>query len=360
MSLYKGTTLISGHQVLYSSIGQNTDGAMTQKATTDILTYSNVGKVSGVVDTNHVLSNFSASSYASIPEKFDPSTNTWEIVFKVNSGSDLTGEQYFLGTGGINSAKDNVILGFSNSVMYTILASDTSTSIGSITGTTTIVANTDYTVKLEFTGSAYNLYVDDNLEGSLQSSVSIYASTLLIGIQSSSNGVFNYPWRGTVDLKHSYININGSRWWNGVESTASIDELPQIPEFRYGKDGQWIYSAYTIASGVTYPTSDHTNYSLSSYLPKDGYKYEVLIRGSVTTGTTSGNSCVLYLQSDILTGYGLAVCGTRTRTTSSVPAYGTVLLPVGVQRKVTVVSSSGAVGTYAMLAMGYRRIGTNI
>lgn len=34
MSLYKGNTLISGHQVLYSTTGNNTDGAMTQAATT--------------------------------------------------------------------------------------------------------------------------------------------------------------------------------------------------------------------------------------------------------------------------------------------------------------------------------------
>ena len=34
MSLYKGTNLISGHQVLYSTTGSNTDGAMTQSATT--------------------------------------------------------------------------------------------------------------------------------------------------------------------------------------------------------------------------------------------------------------------------------------------------------------------------------------
>ena len=35
MSLYKGNTLISGHQVLYSVTGSNIDGAMTQKACTD-------------------------------------------------------------------------------------------------------------------------------------------------------------------------------------------------------------------------------------------------------------------------------------------------------------------------------------
>lgn len=37
MSLYKGNNLISGHQVLYSTIGNNTDGAMTQDAVTDEL-----------------------------------------------------------------------------------------------------------------------------------------------------------------------------------------------------------------------------------------------------------------------------------------------------------------------------------
>lgn len=36
MSLYKGDNLISGHNILYSTTGQNTDGAMTQKAVSDI------------------------------------------------------------------------------------------------------------------------------------------------------------------------------------------------------------------------------------------------------------------------------------------------------------------------------------
>lgn len=47
MSLYKGNNLISGHQVLYSTTGNNTDGAMTQDATTNALD----GKVSKSGDT---------------------------------------------------------------------------------------------------------------------------------------------------------------------------------------------------------------------------------------------------------------------------------------------------------------------
>ena len=52
MSLYKGNTLISGHQVLYSTTGQNTDGAMTQKAVTDNFANTNLTNLGSTSSTN--------------------------------------------------------------------------------------------------------------------------------------------------------------------------------------------------------------------------------------------------------------------------------------------------------------------
>jgi hypothetical protein len=72
MSLYKGNNLISGHQVLYSTTGQNTDGAMTQKAVSDITDntrfdgqwvsdYQQIA--SGISGTSTYSNDFDLSSY---------------------------------------------------------------------------------------------------------------------------------------------------------------------------------------------------------------------------------------------------------------------------------------------------------
>lgn len=127
-------------------------------------------------------------------------------------------------------------------------------------------------------------------------------------------------------------------------------------------DGQWDLTTLTvIASNVTYPTSGTgTEYNISAYLPNDSYNYEVLICGSITTGTTSGNPCQLNIKSDLFGASNyVTACGTRTRANANTYATNTFILPVGTGRKLIVVPQSNLVGTYQMWLSGYRRIGTN-
>lgn len=129
-------------------------------------------------------------------------------------------------------------------------------------------------------------------------------------------------------------------------------------------DGQWVYKYTSLGSGVTWNTSSHSstkNYSLSSYLPNDGQKYEVIIRAQGTTTSTSGKFIAISIFSDILTA-PIYVCRCRTRSSSSVNCSGNVIIPVGTGRKITVAgagSGTSADGTYDIACMGYRRIGTN-
>lgn len=97
---------------------------------------------------------------------------------------------------------------------------------------------------------------------------------------------------------------------------------------------------------------------LSSYLPNDGYKYEVMFSVTAVTGTTSGNSVAPRL--GISTGTGNPViCRHFTRTASNMRCAGNVLVAV-VNRSVQVYNSGNATsGTITVTARGYRRIGTN-
>ena len=129
-------------------------------------------------------------------------------------------------------------------------------------------------------------------------------------------------------------------------------------------DGQWVFKSSELANGVTWNSTSHSgnkSYSLSSYLPNDGYKYEVLIRAQGTTASTSGKFISIGISSDIITAQAY-VCRCRTRSSSAVNCSGNVVLPVGTGRKIYVAgagSDTSADGTYSIACLGYRRIGTN-
>ena len=150
-----------------------------------------------------------------------------------------------------------------------------------------------------------------------------------------------------VDLDNIATDLNGK---------ADVD-LTNINASCKALDGQWVDSNIQLANAVASPTTE-TSYSLANYLPNDGYNYEILCAGSVTTGTTSGNFARLAVKSDLLTNAAY-VCGAITRTSSSEQAYGSCIIPVGAGRSVTLSSWTSNTGTYTLYIRGYRRIGTN-
>lgn len=128
-------------------------------------------------------------------------------------------------------------------------------------------------------------------------------------------------------------------------------------------DGQWVFKSTELGSSVTWNASSHSgnkSYSLSSYLPRDSQKYEVIIRATGTTATTSGKFIRVGIMSDIITAPAYA-CACRTRTASTQNCAGTIILPVGSGRKVSVGGTTdvSSDGVYGIRALGYRRIGTN-
>ena len=143
---------------------------------------------------------------------------------------------------------------------------------------------------------------------------------------------------------------------------ANLVNIGRIQETMATKsmvDGAWVNKYLAICSSVTISDSN-VNYDLSDYLPNDGYNYEVIFAGNVTTTSTSGAYVNLYIKSSVIT-TNVGICGTRTRTTSAMTAVGSAMIPIGTNRVVTVggLGTAGG-GTYALNAVGYRRIGTNI
>lgn len=137
------------------------------------------------------------------------------------------------------------------------------------------------------------------------------------------------------------------------DNASAVNEKADISSV----DGQWVNANFEIASGVTY-TGTSVTYDLSSYLPNDGYNYEVIFSGNVTTGSATGNIARLRIRTDIVDS-ATFLCAIQTRSNSSVQSGGSVVLPVGSGRTVTVYQISSDTGSYYLNADGYRRLGTN-
>ena len=121
-------------------------------------------------------------------------------------------------------------------------------------------------------------------------------------------------------------------------------------------DGQYINGNIQLATNVAAPTSTDLVYDLSNFLPNNGYIYDVLFIGIGSTTNTTNASQQIVIETSISAAYLWQMV---TRTNSSVASGGSVSLPVGIDRKVSVPARSFNTGTFSLQAKYYRRVGTN-
>ena len=176
-----------------------------------------------------------------------------------------------------------------------------------------------------------------------------------------------------VDLNKRFITT-GSTTANWVETTNVLDigsvvEVSGVVNALHHKtpfravdfsqiDGNWVSHTSTLANKVSLTGSSNLEYDVSSIIPNDGHNYEVMLQTRIDTGTTSGNYVALYIKGSIIENWA-TVAQTFTRTNSSMTAGGTIILPIGLDRKIYVSRQDSWVGTFVMNLNGYRRLGTN-
>ena len=120
------------------------------------------------------------------------------------------------------------------------LSTNTSSwNIGELVGQTILQLNVYYWIKVEFTGSAYNIYLSTdgntyNLEKSLSSTTAaVFPSITMIGY------AYAHGWNGSIDLSESYIKINNEIWWQpNIVQTYDYDWI-------FTKDENWTYTGLT-------------------------------------------------------------------------------------------------------------------
>lgn len=208
---------------------------------------SNVYKVGNLADVDNVLSGFTTSSYAKLPFAFSPGSSPWEMVFKITTGGDVSTQASILGTKDIYDSVDVYIQ--NGKFYFNASSTNASADISAGTqGTYTIQSNTEYFIKVKFSGTAYT--VEYSLDGTayitditITSSTSVHSgNTIQLGIDVGINNVLQCPFLGSIDLTGSYININGSRWWSGTHKAGFMDETEwQATISKYKVCGCFVY-----------------------------------------------------------------------------------------------------------------------
>ena len=218
-----------------------------------------------------------------------------------------------------------------------------------------------------------------NTDGTLNNTESTTTGVSLINLSSASDGVRSILLDGPGNFTHTGSSIQynpDTNYYMASSPTAkycvlgkvtissgtiSLAVFKNVLSINDLIDGQWVSSYTEIARDVAAPTSSATSYSLASYLPNDGYNYEVILRGFVQTASTSGAMAVLTVASSIIynADYFPAICTAQTRAANYVISRGSITLPVGKDRTIYVGKHPDNNGVFTLLALGYRRIGRN-
>lgn len=227
------------------------------------------------------------------------------------------------------------------------------------------IASADNSIQI---GSGTNSTTDSLQVGSYQL---LDTSTGLIPDARLSTNIARTSQIPTVPTNISSFN-NDSGYITGITSSDVTTALGYTPAdtdlsnlSATGKtviDGQWISVNESIISSTT-SLSASTALTKRITLPDDNHKYEVLIRGSIYTSSTSGKEVILKVKGNE-DSYDRYIARCITRTSSSMYASGTALITASYvandSTNLTIARDSGWGGNCSELTVvAYRRIGSN-
>lgn len=207
---------------------------------------SNVNLVGDLNDVDCVLSGFSSTNYATLPNVFSPESKPWEIVV---SGTFVKNEEMQSFVTPQADDDSGVYIGTdSEGCFYVELTSDTDDYIGCINSDTYLKEGEQYWIKASFTGTEYRLEyssdgIDYNLEGfSIQSTNPVRQGVgLALGIE-YYRGKLEHA--GEIYLNECYINVDGKRWWTGAMPSYFTDEATwQKSVNDFGVCGKFVYDS---------------------------------------------------------------------------------------------------------------------
>jgi len=183
--------------------------------------YSNSTKI----DQFGYILNSGYYSYAYCPIAFNPDSYAWEIYFGIMTSDDVKTKQYILGCRN-NYTYRCPTIAIEDEKIYLWLSSDGQNwdiADGLYGGT--INTNSYYAIKLNYNGNgSYTLYLNGSSVITTYNNSPIIgtgSNVLTFGINQTGESTTDY-FRGSINLKGSYINIDGERVWDGFITNNNI------------------------------------------------------------------------------------------------------------------------------------------
>lgn len=241
-------------------------GVIENTLTSNLQQYNVRTVNSAVLSDEGVLYNFNTSpkSYAYLTNRdttdyyFQPQDKTWEIVLAIKTGTNISTSQYINST---NTMPHGVELQIANSKFKATLTSNGSSTFATITGSHAIQTETDYLLKLQFTGAVYKLeYSTDNgsswvSDGSYNSTTKVYNNmNMFIGCDYQGGNGYISPFLGSINLNKSYIKIDDAITWSGLSIYWTNNNGETVTTVDYGLSVSGIPQIGDTI-GITYTTS---------------------------------------------------------------------------------------------------------
>lgn len=233
---------------------------------------SNITNVGSVVDNQGVLSGFSSTSWAVLPNNFNVGSSAWELVVSFTTGT-IGADQYIVNSSSLAYQPFGIWLSAGGKISASGYVNNSTTTLFTISGSSVLSANTKYFVSLSYnsiTGYTLGLGTSlDNLSVEGTSTVTTPINTgynIALGADFSADGAYyNGAFTGSIDLNESYININGERWWTGIDTLTKnsnghlfydISQKDRVDEVFTSTGTAWFYGVDTENERIFLPRNN--------------------------------------------------------------------------------------------------------
>ena len=289
--------------------------------------YTVVG--SPTITSDGIASGFSSGNHIDLPSPFNPGNSAWSIIIPIKTSSTFAASQTPMTLFRAFNAQINVSIGSGG--LLECKLNDSSTNFVTLDiGSERLSTLTSYLIKVEFTKTAYNLYVNGILKDTENSTTVINTST---GNTIGSTGSGSYAFNGSIDLNAFKVYVDGDLVYQPclkIPYTQTSDGKKIVDSYYRSR----VEDEYTQAGYTPYYTLSDTDYTLPTVEEDDIVaKYE---NGVTTytqranldlqqTGTATSGSTVQFSKAFTDTNYALSIpytAGTKTTTGFTAAASG--------------------------------------
>ena len=206
-----------------------------------------------------IVSGFSASNYVTLGNLSMASYNTWSFETEFTTGNVVNETQaiFIENNTGWNSGFN---IGGTGNIHIGLSSAHSGNDIGEVYTTTILSPNTTYNAKLEFTGTAYNFYLNNVLEATITSSTKLSDHVWNIGCTNNSD--WPIAFLGSVNLKKTKFIANSVE--RILYEKVPVQE-PNVTNLDTATNNNGVVSGITSALPMKHSVTFYKNKSFEIY-----------------------------------------------------------------------------------------------